>query len=42
MIRIGSVEAPSLDLRADAAQPLSLPRPRASVDRGPTTRPQVR
>ena len=41
MIRIGSVEAPALDLRADAAQSL-LPRPRASVDRGPTTRPQVR
>jgi hypothetical protein len=41
MIRIGSVEAPVLDVRVEGAQPL-LPRPRASVDRGPTARPQVR
>ena len=40
MIRIGSVEAPVLDLRVEAQS--LLPRPRASVDRGPTTRPQVR
>ena len=40
MIRIGSVEAPALDLRAES--PSLLPRPRPSVDRGVTARPQVR
>jgi hypothetical protein len=41
MIRIGSVEAPARDVRAEGAQAL-LPRPRASVDGGSATRPQVR
>ena len=41
MIRIGSVEAPARDVRADSAQAL-LPRPRASVDRGSAVRPPVR